>query len=182
MDNRSWSGPKKKSESKKLEKICLCYCGIILNWLCHLIGKQYKCQTCGKEFEQKKTLKRHELYFHQELSSQTVCTQCGKRFKHPQSLKDHLVLHAQGEAFDGKPKTYSNEVKQEALNHLQNHTKAEVARILNIHYKSINNWEAATKKKFVCRFCGKKLCSEQRLKQHESSQHENNKEWIWYTD
>ena len=142
----------------------------------HLIGKQYKCQTCGKEFEQKKTLKRHELYFHQELSSQTVCTQCGKRFKHPQSLKDHLVLHAQGEAFDGKPKTYSNEVKQEALNHLQNHTKAEVARILNIHYKSINNWEAATKKKFVCRFCGKKLCSEQRLKQHESSQHENNKE------
>ena len=24
----------KKSESNKLEKICLCYCGIILNWMC----------------------------------------------------------------------------------------------------------------------------------------------------
>ena len=71
-------------------------------------SKKYVCIVCacGKEFKHKKTLKRHELYFHQELSSQTFCTQCGKRFKHPQSLKDHLVLHEQGEAFDGKQKTY----------------------------------------------------------------------------
>ena len=37
MDNRSWSGPQKKSKSKKLKKICLCYYGIILNWLCQLL-------------------------------------------------------------------------------------------------------------------------------------------------
>ena len=139
----------------------------------HFVGKQFMCKECGKEFEQKKTLKRHKLYFHMEESDKIACNQCGKGFKHPQSLKDHLVLHEQSEPYNGRQKTYPSELKKEALKLLEIHGKAEVACILNVSYRAINNWETANKKKYICRFCEKQLYSEQSLKRHESSKHED---------
>ena len=145
----------------------------LVHYKSHFIGKQFMCKKCGKEFEQKKTLKRHKLYFHLKESDKIACNQCGKQFKHPQSLKDHLVLHDQSAPYDGRQKTYPNELKKEALKLLEIHGKAEVARILNVSYRAINNWETANKKKFICHFCEKQLCSEQSLKRHESSKHED---------
>ena len=74
---------------------------------------------------------------------------------------------------DGRQKTYPSKLKKEALKLLEIHGKAEVACILNVSYRAINNWETANKKKFICHVCEKQLCSEQSLKRHESSKQEN---------
>ena len=77
-----------------------------------------------------------------------------------------MVLH------DKKDQKQSRELKQEALQLIKLHGKAETARRLNISYSSIKHWEAKEKKEFICKHCGKKLVDSTRLRNHERKMHD----------
>ena len=136
----------------------------------HFLGAKYNCPKCDKKFEHKKHLIYHLKYLHPEDSGVLLkCNDCGKKFKHPQSLKEHMFRHELGE------KTYSAEEKKEALELVEQIGKAKAAKRLGISYRTLAYWESR-KQKIVCRFCGKELSSNRRLKEHEKSMHNQHNE------
>ena len=175
VDQRS-QGSNEKSEKNKYE-CTVCACGkkfarkqyYRIHHQAHFLGAKYNCQKCEKKFEHKKHLDYHIMYLHPEDSVLLKCKDCGKIFKHPQSLKEHMFRHELGE------KTYSAEQKKEALELVEQIGKAKAAKRLGIPYRALAYWESR-KQKFVCRFCGKELSSNMRLKEHEKSKHNQHKE------
>ena len=136
----------------------------------HFLGAKYNCPKCDKKFEQKKHMNYHLKYIHPEDSDVLLkCNDCGKKFKHPQSLKEHKFRHELGE------KTYSAKEKKEALELVEQVGKAKAAKRLGISYRTLAYWESR-KQKIVCRFCGKELSSNRRLKEHEKSMHNQHNE------
>ena len=134
----------------------------------HIFGNKFKCRHCDKSFSHKKTLNQHEKQQHDPDQEQIVCPVCGKHFKSHIYLKNHMVLH------DKKDKKQSRELKQEALQLIKLHGKAETARRLNISYSSIKHWEAKEKNDYTCNHCGKKLVDSTRLREHERKMHGKN--------
>ena len=51
----------------------------------------YRCTTCGKVFDTKKKLSRHEVYHEKKF----ICPykQCAKGFGRQENLKDHINVH-----------------------------------------------------------------------------------------
>ena len=135
----------------------------------HLFGPLYKCGKCSKSFNHKSILKQHEKEKHPADEDKISCPQCGKQFRSQTNLKHHMVVH------DKKEEKYSKELKQEALQLIEKHGKAEAARRLQqVSYSTINRWEKQSKKTFSCSFCGKELSEMSKLKQHEKKMHGNN--------
>ena len=94
--------------------------------------------------------------------------QCGKQFRSKTNLKHHMVVH------DKKEENYSKEMKQEALQLIKKHSKAEAARTLKVSYSAIKRWELQARKCFICSICGKELSEYSKLKQHEMKIHGKN--------
>ena len=62
-------------------------------------------------------------------------------------------------------------MKQEALQLIKKHGKAEAARRLKVSYSAIKRWELQSGKHFICSICGKELSEYSKLKQHEMKIH-----------
>ena len=65
-------------------------------------------------------------------------------------------------------------MKQEALQLIKKHGKAEAARRLKVSYSAIKRWELQSGKHFICSICGKELSEYSKLKQHEMKIHGKN--------
>ena len=126
-------------------------------------GPHYKCGICEKSFSHKSILKKHEQEKHAPDEEKILCPQCGKQFRSQTTLKRHMVLHDK--------KEYSEELKQEALQLIKKHGKAEAARRLQIPYSAIMRWETQSIKSFSCSYCGKELSEYSKLKKHEMKVH-----------
>ena len=90
----------------------------------HLFGPEWKCGSCEKSFTHKCILKQHEQQMHASNEDRILCPQCGKQFRSKPNLKQHMVVH------EKKEEKYSKEMKQEALQLIKKHGKAEAARRL----------------------------------------------------
>ena len=134
----------------------------------HLFGPEWKCGSCDKTFTHKCILKQHEQQMHAPDEDKILCPQCGKEFRSKTNLKQHMVVH------DKKEVNYSKELKQEALQLIKKHGKAEAARRLKVSYSAIKRWERQSSKSYSCSFCGKELSEMSKLRQHEKKMHVNN--------
>ena len=133
-----------------------------------MFGAEWKCGSCDKSFTHKCILKQHEQQMHASDEDKILCPQCGKQFRSKQNLKQHMVVH------DKKEENYSKEMKQEALQLIKKHSKAEAARTLKVSYSAIKRWELQARKCFICSICGKELSEYSKLKQHEMKIHGKN--------
>ena len=87
--------------------------------------EQWKCVSCDKSFTHKCILK-HEQQMHASDEDRILCPQCGKQFRSKPNLKQHMVVH------EKKEENYSKEMKQEALQLIKKHGKAEGAQIKGV--------------------------------------------------
>ena len=131
----------------------------------HLFGPEWKCGSCDKTFTHKCILKQHEQQMHASEEDRILCPQCGKQFRSKPNLKQHMVVH------EKKEENYSKEMKQEALQLIKKHGKAEGARRLKVSYSAIKRWELQSRKCCICSICGKELSEYSKLKQHEMKFH-----------
>ncbi|XP_062977702.1 zinc finger protein 11-like [Elgaria multicarinata webbii] len=59
----------------------------------HIKGKPYKCNVCGKGFAHRYTLAHHQEAHEEEKVYQHKCSLCGKAFRTHSSLRRHQQLH-----------------------------------------------------------------------------------------
>ncbi|XP_062418170.1 zinc finger protein 135-like [Pungitius pungitius] len=106
--------------------------------------KTFLCKTCGKYFQQNKTLLAHVKRFH-SVDQPYSCITCGKTFTHASSLKYHTRIHTGEKPYScitcGKTFT-----RQE---HLKNHTRIHTGE-----------------KPYSCITCGKTFTHASSLKNH----------------
>ncbi|XP_010883304.1 zinc finger protein Xfin [Esox lucius] len=111
--------------------------------------KQYRCETCGKLFNNQLSLQRHQQY--RNLEQGFKCTLCCKIFEDKERLRKHLQEHAH-ERFYCCGHCGKRFLKRETL---YAHQK-ERHRLLGLRKKSDNGQENIVHKTYPCKKC--KLC------------------------
>ena len=86
------------------------------------LKSSFKCESCGKEFRKRWSLKMHEKTHTDERPFK--CQTCQKEFKQPSHLKNHEIIHTGDRPF--KCETCKKAFKQ--ISHLISHKKSHTAQ------------------------------------------------------
>ncbi|XP_064803933.1 zinc finger protein 616-like [Oncorhynchus masou masou] len=120
---------------------------------CHSVSplKQYRCETCGKLFNNQLSLQRHQQY--RNLEQGYKCTLCCKIFTDKERLREHLQEHAH-EIFYCCGQCGKRFLKQETLYAHQKEQHGSLG--LKQMGKSDNGQENLIQKTYPCKKCN--LC------------------------
>ena len=125
-------------------------------------GIKYNCETCGKEYSSKGSLKEHIKFVHQVEEGKFSCERCGTQFNRRSSLKTHLKGQR---CFFSWDKSYNYSCDKCGK---QFYGNKNLAQHMMTHYTE-------NKKKHVCNVCGKRFATPSLLKFHIAHTHSDDR-------
>lgn len=131
----------------------------------------YPCGFCDKKFTKSVNLNVHIRVVHQQQRP-FVCETCGKNFQTKGSLKDHQVTHSDLRGFDCKfcPKKFKNQARLKTHEDIHNNTsyvcphcglQLNTKRTLKMHLVVHSD-----EKKYKCQYCFNEYKRSKALKAH----------------
>ncbi len=155
---------------------------------------KYKCGSCGKDFQCKTHLARHEKFYQERCAYWTArkkkreqpfeCDQCGKQYKSKFEVSQHIKAHQEpnfrcgicGRAFRWETNLASHEKTHSASKFKNPRSKIEKTKQI----ESGNGKKTAKKKRpenFKCETCDKTFQCRSRLARHEKLYQERCAYW-----
>lgn len=159
------------------EKIFKANTGVILHMQMTHPNELRRCKTCNKIFCTEELLIKHQLRHQREIKQWFACTFCDRKLSTKHALRTHLKQHEKDAQCNICQKTF-NHVKY-MMAHRERHGTTQslnfTCRFKDCNQKFGNRSElmrhAMThpdneKRKFICSYCGKGMCSTQSLRDH----------------